>query len=66
MQTYAYEVIVHADEKSRRKASVIAFESGLLEEPTKEDLLVEYAGDIKALGAKGSEVSVNVRGFRGW
>ena len=65
-QTYEFEIVVpekREDGEVVREAKQVAHASGLLEKPTKEDLLVEHAKAIAEAGAKGSEVSVNVRNF---
>jgi hypothetical protein len=67
MNTYAYEVLVtekkNADDEVVRKAGIIGREDGLLEEPTREDLLLKYAEEIKERKLKATDVVVNIRPF---
>jgi len=75
LTTYAYEVLVteKRDEQGKvvRPKTLVAHEEHLLDEPTREGLLVRYAGalaefkDEKAIASYEGEVVVNVRRFRG-
>jgi hypothetical protein len=67
LTTYSYEVLVveKRDEEGAvvRGPQQIARASELLECPTREDLLMQYAKEIAAVGAKASEVVVNIVPF---
>jgi hypothetical protein len=67
MTTYAYEVLVCAkrnkDGEIVRPPQKIGGESGLLERPEREDLLMKYAAEIKALDARAEEVAINIVPF---
>ena len=68
MQSYSYEVIVKAKYEEGeivREAQIIDSKSGLLDEPTREDVLLTNAKKIKDLDVKATEVVVNVSPFLG-
>lgn len=69
MNTFKYEICVEGvknkDGDVTRKPQRIAHKEGLIEEPTREDLLIQYASEIKELGVSAKEVSVNIGPFLG-
>jgi len=66
MHSYAYEVIVRAkmgkDGEVLREAAIIDSGSGLLEQPTREKLLLKNAAKLAEIDPE-EEVVVNIRPF---
>jgi hypothetical protein len=67
LTTWSFEVLVceKTDREGEviRPATIIDRKDALLEQPTREDLLMQYAAAIKALNAPAAEVVINIVPF---